>query len=107
MTLRSAFANSVNSVAVQLADDVGIKGVIEVARKLGVRSDLPNVPSLALGNRRREPARDDPGLCGDWRPMWKRSSPISCARSRKASRRSLPARPPRRSPPAIRRRAPP
>jgi penicillin-binding protein 1A len=49
MTLRSAFANSVNSVAVQLADDVGIKGVIEVARKLGVRSDLPNVPSLALG----------------------------------------------------------
>jgi 1A family penicillin-binding protein len=49
MTLRSAFANSVNSVAVQLADDVGIKSVIEVARKLGVRSDLPNVPSLALG----------------------------------------------------------
>jgi 1A family penicillin-binding protein len=49
MTLRSAFANSVNSVAVQLADDVGMKSVIEVARKLGIRSDLPNVPSLALG----------------------------------------------------------
>src|SRR3979409_2059552 len=49
MTLRSAFANSVNSVAVQLADAVGIKGGLAAARKLGVRADLPNVPSLALG----------------------------------------------------------
>jgi hypothetical protein len=46
VTLRTAFAKSMNSVAVQLADVVGIRSVIEVAKKLGVRSDLPAVPSL-------------------------------------------------------------
>src|SRR5262249_9485403 len=50
MTLRTAFANSVNSVAVQLADAIGIPSVIDAARKLGVQSDLPAVPSLALGS---------------------------------------------------------
>jgi penicillin-binding protein 1A len=50
MTLRSAFAHSVNSVAVQLADAVGIQSVIDTARKLGVQSELPAVPSLALGS---------------------------------------------------------
>ena len=50
VTLRTAFANSINSVAVQLADVVGIQSVIETARKLGVRSELPAVPSLALGS---------------------------------------------------------
>lgn len=49
MPLRSAFANSVNTVAVQLADEVGIQAVIESARRLGVQSPLPAVPSLALG----------------------------------------------------------
>jgi penicillin-binding protein 1A len=49
VTLRSAFANSINSVAVQLADAVGIQAVIDTARKLGVQSELPVVPSLALG----------------------------------------------------------
>jgi 1A family penicillin-binding protein len=48
--LRTAFANSINSVAVQLANEVGIGSVIEAARKLGVQSDLPAVPSLALGS---------------------------------------------------------
>src|SRR6516164_8610261 len=49
MTLRSAFAHSINSVAVQVADAVGIPAVIETAHKLGVQSELPAVPSLALG----------------------------------------------------------
>jgi penicillin-binding protein 1A len=35
---------------VQLAQSVGIQTVIETARRLGVRSDLPEVPSLALGS---------------------------------------------------------
>jgi penicillin-binding protein 1A len=48
--LRTAFANSINSVAVQLANEVGIGSVIDTARKLGVQSDLPAVPSLALGS---------------------------------------------------------
>ena len=50
VTLRSAFAHSINSVAVQLADAVGIQSVIDTARKLGVQSELPVVPSLALGS---------------------------------------------------------
>jgi penicillin-binding protein 1A len=49
VTLRSAFANSINSVAVQIADAIGIQAVIDTARKLGVQSQLPAVPSLALG----------------------------------------------------------
>jgi len=49
MTLRSAFAHSINSVAVQVADAVAIPPVIDTARKLGVQSELPAVPSLALG----------------------------------------------------------
>jgi penicillin-binding protein 1A len=49
VTLQSAFASSINSVAVQLADAVGIRSVIDTARRLGVQSELPPVPSLALG----------------------------------------------------------
>jgi penicillin-binding protein 1A len=49
VTLRTAFANSINSVAVQIADAVGIQAVIDTARKLGVQSQLPALPSLALG----------------------------------------------------------
>ncbi|WP_063779860.1 PBP1A family penicillin-binding protein [Microvirga massiliensis] len=47
--LRAAFAQSINTVAAQLADEVGIEAVIETAKRLGVRSELPAVPSLALG----------------------------------------------------------
>jgi penicillin-binding protein 1A len=50
VTLRTAFANSINSVAVQLAEAVGIPAVIETAHRLGVQSQLPAVPSLALGS---------------------------------------------------------
>jgi membrane peptidoglycan carboxypeptidase len=50
VALRSAFAHSINSVAVQLADAVGIPAVIETAHRLGVQSQLPAVPSLALGS---------------------------------------------------------
>lgn len=50
MTLRTAFANSVNTVAAQLGEEVGIPAVIDVAKKMGVQSPLPAVPSLALGS---------------------------------------------------------
>ena len=49
MPARAAFANSVNTVAVQLAEQVGVQAVIDSARKLGVQSPLPSVPALALG----------------------------------------------------------
>jgi penicillin-binding protein 1A len=50
VTLRAAFANSINTIAVQLAEDVGIGRVIEVAKRLGVQSELPALPSVALGS---------------------------------------------------------
>ena len=50
MSLRTAFVHSLNSVAVQLAQSVGISTVIDTARQLGIRSDLPAVPSVALGS---------------------------------------------------------
>jgi penicillin-binding protein 1A len=50
MTLKHAFARSVNSVAVQLAQKIGWHKVIEYAHKLGVKSDLANVPSICLGS---------------------------------------------------------
>ena len=49
MTLRNAFAHSVNTIAVQLSDEVGIPAVIDTAKRTGVQSPLPAVPSLALG----------------------------------------------------------
>ncbi len=50
VNVRTAFAHSLNSVAVQIADRVGTEAVIDTARKLGVQSELPAVPSVALGS---------------------------------------------------------
>jgi len=50
VSLRTAFAGSLNSVAVQLVEAVGIPAVIDTARRLGVQSQLPAVPSIALGS---------------------------------------------------------
>ena len=49
VTLRTAFADSINSVAVQLLQAVGVERVIATAKSLGVRSELPPKPDLALG----------------------------------------------------------
>ncbi|MBI0535688.1 PBP1A family penicillin-binding protein [Roseomonas sp. KE2513] len=49
-TLRDAFAQSINTVAVQVSEAVGRNRVIEVAKRLGVRSELASVPSIALGS---------------------------------------------------------
>lgn len=49
MTLRTAFAKSVNTIAVQVAHEVGIRNVIATARRLGLQEDLPSNLSLALG----------------------------------------------------------
>lgn len=50
MSLRTAFARSVNTVAIKLGQEVGINNVIETARDMGVKSQLDNAPSLALGS---------------------------------------------------------
>jgi 1A family penicillin-binding protein len=50
VNLRTAFANSINTIAAQLADEVGVDSVIAAAKRMGVQSELPAVPSLALGS---------------------------------------------------------
>ncbi len=48
--LKSAFAKSINSVAVRLGQEMGIKRIIETAQKMGIKSPLDDQPSLALGS---------------------------------------------------------
>ena len=50
MPLKSAFAKSINSVAVRLGQEMGIKRIAETARKMGINSSLDETPSLALGS---------------------------------------------------------
>jgi penicillin-binding protein 1A len=49
VTLRDAFARSLNSVAVQVSEKIGHAKVIDAARRLGVTADLTDGPSIALG----------------------------------------------------------
>jgi penicillin-binding protein 1A len=48
--LEKAFAESINTAAARLAQEVGLDQVIAAARDLGVTGNLPAVPSLALGS---------------------------------------------------------
>ncbi|MDG2371876.1 MAG: transglycosylase domain-containing protein [Flavobacteriaceae bacterium] len=48
-TLKNALANSVNTVSARLMDKVGPRPVIDLARKMGITSRIPAVPSIALG----------------------------------------------------------
>ena len=48
--LKGAFAKSINSIAVRLGQEVGIKSIIETAQKMGIQSPLDDTPSLALGS---------------------------------------------------------
>lgn len=50
MPLKSAFAQSINSVAVKLGQEVGIQRVARTAHNMGITSDLDPTPSLALGS---------------------------------------------------------
>lgn len=49
MRLTEAMAKSVNSVAVQVSEEIGRQKVIEAAKRLGIKTDIPAVPSIALG----------------------------------------------------------
>ncbi len=49
VTLRAAFARSINTIAVKLGQEAGIPYVINMAKRMGIKSKLENLPSLALG----------------------------------------------------------
>ena len=50
IALKSAFARSINSVAVRLGQEMGIKNVINTAHQMGITNELDETPSLALGS---------------------------------------------------------
>jgi len=49
LTLKSALANSVNVITAQLIDMVGPQPVVDLAHNLGIKHEIPPVPSIALG----------------------------------------------------------
>jgi penicillin-binding protein 1A len=49
MTLKRALANSVNIISAKLIDKTGPEAVVELTKKLGVSSEIPVQPSIALG----------------------------------------------------------
>ncbi|WP_317172921.1 transglycosylase domain-containing protein [Maribacter arenosus] len=48
-SMEMALSNSVNTVAVKVLEKTGIENVIQQAKNMGVLSELPKQPSLALG----------------------------------------------------------
>ncbi|WP_321517490.1 transglycosylase domain-containing protein [uncultured Bacteroides sp.] len=50
LTLKAAFARSINSIAVQIAKEVGIGEIIKTAHAMGIKTPLNNIPSISLGS---------------------------------------------------------
>lgn len=50
MPLKSAFAQSINSIAVKVGQEVGIDHIAQTAHDMGIKSKLDETPALALGS---------------------------------------------------------
>ena len=55
MTLQQALAQSINTVAARLADEVGRQNVANTAHRLGIRSTINTDPAMALGTTQVSP----------------------------------------------------
>jgi membrane peptidoglycan carboxypeptidase len=73
ITLRQAFARSSNVAAVRLAQQAGLRNVARAARDLGIKGELPNNPTLALGTP-RPPCSTSPPPTPAWPPAKRRCS---------------------------------
>ena len=49
VSLKQGLANSINTISAKLIDKTGPEAVIELTHKLGVKSEIPAQPSIALG----------------------------------------------------------
>ena len=49
MSLKCAFAQSVNTIAVQVAKIVGIPAVVQTAKAMGIETPLNSIPAISLG----------------------------------------------------------
>jgi penicillin-binding protein 1A len=50
VTVRDAFAQSINTVAVELAQKVGVDRVADTARRFGITTPISRMPAMALGS---------------------------------------------------------
>src|SRR5690606_15410999 len=48
-SMEEALSKSVNTVAVKVLEKTGIPNVLSQAKKMGIETELPQLPSLALG----------------------------------------------------------
>ncbi|MBA4317741.1 MAG: penicillin-binding protein [Flavobacterium sp.] len=49
VTLKQGLAHSINTISAKLIDKTGPEAVVELTHKLGVKSEIPAQPSIALG----------------------------------------------------------
>jgi len=49
LTLKAAFARSINSIAVELGKEVGFENIINTAHAMGIKTPLNHIPSVCLG----------------------------------------------------------
>ncbi|WP_080903652.1 transglycosylase domain-containing protein [Parabacteroides sp. Marseille-P3160] len=49
MYLKAAFARSINTIAVQLAKEIGVDSIIQTAYAMGIKTKLNATPSVSLG----------------------------------------------------------
>ncbi len=49
-SMEGALAKSINTIAVEVLMQAGISNVVDLAKRMGIESDLPEYPSLALGS---------------------------------------------------------
>ena len=50
MTLRQALASSINLIAIRLGLEIGVETVVEEARRYGITTPVPRVPSIFIGS---------------------------------------------------------
>lgn len=91
--VRDALERSLNVATARLGQEVGVDRVVDVARRLGIESDLPAVPSLALGTADVSPlemARAYATLAnGGVRPVVRTFDEVVDARGEQIERRRL------------------
>ena len=49
MSLKCAFAQSVNTIAVQVAKEVGLPAITRIAKAMGIKTPLEETPAMSLG----------------------------------------------------------
>ncbi len=49
LTLKDALAKSINTITARIMGRIGPVPVVRLAKKMGIKSDIPEVPSIALG----------------------------------------------------------